>query len=65
MDILLLGGAGQVGTELQAIAWDADIRVHAPTRAELDSTDADAVAEMLAGRDYRAVINTAAYTAVD
>ncbi|WP_336489414.1 dTDP-4-dehydrorhamnose reductase [Methylobacterium nigriterrae] len=62
---MILGGAGQVGTELQAIAWDADIRVHAPTRAELDITDADAVAEMLAGRDYRAVINTAAYTAVD
>ena len=65
MDILVLGGAGQVGTELQAHAWPAGIAVHAPGRADLDITDADAVAAALAARDYRAVINTAAYTAVD
>ena len=65
MDILVLGGAGQVGTELQVHAWPAGIAVHAPGRADLDITDADAVAAALAARDYRAVINTAAYTAVD
>ncbi|SFM85461.1 dTDP-4-dehydrorhamnose reductase [Methylobacterium pseudosasicola] len=65
MDILVLGGAGQVGTELQAVAWPAGVSVHAPSRAELDITDAGAVARTLDARDYRAVINTAAYTAVD
>ncbi|GJE12828.1 MULTISPECIES: dTDP-4-dehydrorhamnose reductase [Methylobacterium] len=65
MDVLVLGGAGQVGTELRALAWPAGVSVHAPGRAELDITDARAVAAELAARDYRVVINTAAYTAVD
>jgi dTDP-4-dehydrorhamnose reductase len=65
MDILVLGGAGQVGTELQAVSWPAGVTIHAPGRSELDITDADAVAAALDGRAYRAVINTAAYTAVD
>ena len=42
MDVLVLGGAGQVGTELQALAWPDGVTVHAPGRAELDITDADA-----------------------
>ncbi len=61
MDILVLGGAGQVGTELRAFAWPEGVRVHAPDRATLDITEAGAVAA-LAERDYAAVINTAAYT---
>jgi len=65
MDILVLGGGGQVGTELQALAWPDGVSVHAPSRAELDITDPGAVARTLEARDYRAVINTAAYTAVD
>ncbi|MCJ2012878.1 dTDP-4-dehydrorhamnose reductase [Methylobacterium sp. J-076] len=65
MDILVLGGAGQVGTELQAHPWPEGVRVHAPTRDALDITDPAAVAAALAERAYAAVINTAAYTAVD
>ncbi|KQP31376.1 NAD(P)-dependent oxidoreductase [Methylobacterium sp. Leaf102] len=65
MDILILGGAGQVGTELQAHAWPDGVRVDAPDRAALDITDADAVARTLDATPYEAVINTAAYTAVD
>lgn len=65
MEILVLGGAGQVGTELRALAWPAGVRVHAPSRAELDVTDAGAVAAAFEARAYGAVINTAAYTAVD
>ena len=65
MDILVLGGAGQVGTELRAFPWPEDVRVHAPDRATLDITEAGAVAAALAERTYAAVINTAAYTAVD
>ena len=44
MDILVLGGAGQVGTELQALSWPDGVRVHAPGRPDLDITDAEAVA---------------------
>ncbi len=65
MDLLILGGAGQVGTELQALAWPGDVRIHAPGRAELDIADPAAVAAAFAACDYGAVINTAAYTAVD
>lgn len=65
MQVLVLGGAGQVGTELRALAWPDGVRMHAPTRGELDITDAAAVAAALDARPYAAVINTAAYTAVD
>ncbi|WP_238180553.1 sugar nucleotide-binding protein, partial [Methylobacterium haplocladii] len=65
MDILILGGAGQVGTELQAYRWSNGVNVHAPERAGLDITDEAAVARIIAARDWAAVINAAAYTAVD
>ena len=66
MDILILGGAGQVGTELQVPAlWDETVRLHAPSRTELDITDGAAIDAALAERPYAAVVNTAAYTAVD
>ena len=65
MDILVLGGAGQVGTELQALSWPDGVTVHAPAREALDITDPTAVATAMAKRRWGAVINTAAYTAVD
>jgi len=65
MDILILGGAGQVGTELLAYSWPDDVRVHAPDRASLDITDEAAVNAALDARAYAAVIVPAAYTAVD
>jgi dTDP-4-dehydrorhamnose reductase len=65
MDILILGGAGQVGTELQAFSWPEGVQVHAPDRRSLDITDEAAIAAAFDARAYAAVINTAAYTAVD
>lgn len=65
MDILVLGGAGQVGTELQAFAWPQGVRIDAPDRSSLDITDAAAVTAALDARTYAAVIVPAAYTAVD
>lgn len=65
MEILILGGAGQVGTELRAYAWPEGVHVHAPDRASLDITDEGAVARAVAEREWAAVINPAAYTAVD
>jgi len=62
--ILLTGGSGQVGSCLRDIApenWE----IVAPSHAELDIADADQVAAVMASRPFAAVINPAAYTAVD
>ena len=65
MEILILGGAGQVGTELRQASWPEGVRLHAPDRVSLDITDEAALARALDERPYAAVINAAAYTAVD
>jgi dTDP-4-dehydrorhamnose reductase len=65
MDILVTGGAGQVGTELQALAWPEGITIHAPGRPELDLADPASVERVLASRAWAAVISSGAYTAVD
>lgn len=70
--LLVPGGAGQLGSELVALAGD-DIEVRAPGSGELDITSAGAVlreVDALARRARHAggfpvVVNTAAYTAVD
>jgi dTDP-4-dehydrorhamnose reductase len=64
-DILVTGGNGQVGLEMQALAWPDDIRIHVPARDELDITDPASVAAVFAAHSYAAVISPAAYTAVD
>lgn len=63
--ILITGGTGQAGIALRQCAWPTDIELVAPTRAELDLTDADAVIAYVAAGRFSAVINAAAYTAVD
>lgn len=65
LNILITGGAGQVGTELLATDWPASVVLHAPGRDTLDLTDANSVARTFAASDFAAVINAAAYTAVD
>ncbi|MDX6805781.1 dTDP-4-dehydrorhamnose reductase [Terrihabitans rhizophilus] len=65
MDVLVTGGAGQVGLELQRFAWPDGVHVHAPTRDELDLTRPDAIAAYVGARRWGAIINSAAYTAVD
>jgi len=62
--ILVTGGSGQVGGALVRLA-DAGTEVVAPTRAQLDLTDPNALAEMVAARPWTAIVNCAAYTAVD
>ena len=64
-DILLTGAGGQLGTQLQRVAWPDDVRLVAIGRADLDLTDTDAIAAKIAEREWAAVINGAAYTAVD
>jgi dTDP-4-dehydrorhamnose reductase len=63
--ILVTGGTGQIGTELRKAAWPSNIRLHAPTRAELDLTDPAAIASVFAATSFSAVVNAAAFTAVD
>src|SRR5205823_5194793 len=65
MDILILGGSGQVGTELQRLAWPEGVTVHAPSRACLDLTDEISTVRAISARNWSAVINAAAYTSVD
>ena len=61
MAILLTGGSGQVGTALRRLSPD----LVAPGRAELDLSDPAAVTAIVASQPWTAVINCAAYTAVD
>ena len=63
--ILVIGGSGQLGRELTALSWPPGFDVIAPPRKELDATDQSAVAAYLGTGDWTAVINAAAYTAVD
>jgi dTDP-4-dehydrorhamnose reductase len=58
--VLVFGGTGQVGTELRRHP-----DVIAPERHEADLSDAEACAALIAQTDAAAVINAAAYTAVD
>ena len=62
--ILVTGVTGQVGGALARLARDAGREIAAPTRAELDLTSGASVRDW-ADRDWAAIINCAAYTAVD
>ncbi|KQN82988.1 NAD(P)-dependent oxidoreductase [Sphingomonas sp. Leaf67] len=63
--ILVTGANGQLGRELVRIACPAGYEVVALDRAALNLTDPTAIADVVASRDWAAVINGAAYTAVD
>lgn len=63
--VLVTGAGGQLGTELQRCAWPEGWQVTALDMADLDLRDTAAIAAMVASRPWAAVINGAAYTAVD
>ncbi|WP_404711683.1 dTDP-4-dehydrorhamnose reductase [Sphingomonas sp. MMS24-J13] len=62
--VLVTGGSGQVGSALKRLTLD-DFELVTPDRTELDLADPDAIAAMVGSRPWAAVINAAAYTAVD
>ena len=64
-DILVTGGNGQLGTELQRHRWPDGWRVVAIDLDELDLGDTAAIAAKVAERSWAAVISAGAYTAVD
>jgi dTDP-4-dehydrorhamnose reductase len=67
--ILVTGAGGQLGTELQRCAWPEGWQAVAVGRDRLDLGDTGAIADIVAsgheGQPWAAVINGAAYTAVD
>ncbi len=62
--VLLTGGSGQVGGALRRLAGP-QIEIVAPGRSELDLADAAALTAFVRSRPWAAVVNCAAYTAVD
>jgi dTDP-4-dehydrorhamnose reductase len=65
VEFLLLGGSGQIGIELRRLSWPNGARLVAPSRLEVDLESSNALLEVVAARPWTAVINCAAYTAVD
>ncbi len=65
MKVLVVGKTGQLGRELQRLAWPACQRVVLTGRHECDLTDPDMVRRTLLAARPDVVINAAAYTAVD
>jgi dTDP-4-dehydrorhamnose reductase len=63
--LLVTGAAGQLGVDLVEHALAVGDQVTAVAKADLDITDASAVRELLLAHRPDAVINAAAYTAVD
>ncbi|HBR39579.1 MAG TPA: dTDP-4-dehydrorhamnose reductase [Sulfitobacter pontiacus] len=64
MKVLVFGHSGQVATELRALDGD-DVQIIALARADADLTDPAACAAAINAHAPDAVINAAAYTAVD
>jgi dTDP-4-dehydrorhamnose reductase len=63
--VLVLGAAGQIGRATAAAARSRGWWVRGATRHDCDVTRPDQVEDTVAGGNYTAVVNLAAYTAVD
>jgi len=65
MRTLVFGQSGQVARALADVAQRDGLDMTFASRAQVDLTDADACAALIANGDMDVVINAAAYTAVD
>jgi dTDP-4-dehydrorhamnose reductase len=65
MRIVITGGGGMLGSDVQRAAEEAGHDTYALTRAQLDITDPGAVSEAIGEAAPDAVINCAAWTDVD
>src|ERR1700726_2382958 len=65
MRILVLGGSGQLGTQLRTLALPQSVQLLAPTRTAVDLGDPAAIRRLIAAEPWSAVIDAAGYTKVD
>lgn len=65
MNILVTGANGQLGNCIRNAAKDSKDNFIFTDVAELDITDAEAVADIVKGNDVKLIVNCAAYTNVD
>ena len=63
--VLVTGGNGQLGMELQRTLWPHDWVVEATGVADLDLRDTTAIAAKVREKPWSAVVTAAAFTAVD
>lgn len=64
-EVLVTGGAGQLGFELSRAEWPPGTHVVVRERAELDIADAAAVSSAVSALRPDLIVNAAAYTEVD
>lgn len=65
MKILLFGGSGQLGYEIQQRAYDLNFEMVSPVVSEVDVSDIDQVLFLSRKFKPEVIVNAAAYTAVD
>jgi len=63
--ILVVGGSGQVGTEIKNQNNEANLEFFFPSSKEFDLTDSLKVKKLLSGNNFDYIINLGAYTNVD
>lgn len=63
--VLIFGGTGQLGTALRQCGWPACWQIETTARSDIDLRNTEAISNMIASREWAAVINAGAYTAVD
>jgi dTDP-4-dehydrorhamnose reductase len=65
MHLLVLGGSGQLGSELRALVLPSAVQLTAPPRSTVDLTDAATIEKLIASEPWSGVINASGYTNVD
>jgi dTDP-4-dehydrorhamnose reductase len=65
MRFLVLGGSGQLGTQLRKIPLPQDVELVTPARAAVDLGDVAAIRRIVAAQSWSVVIDAAGYTNVD
>jgi dTDP-4-dehydrorhamnose reductase len=63
--VLVTGSRGQVGLELSGLNWGDSVALLTPARDEFDIVDPGSIKSFLNAHPVDAIINCAAYTAVD
>ena len=65
MRVLVLGGSGQLGTQLRALELPPGVQLLAPARTAVDLGDSAAIRRLITAERWSVVINAAGYNNVD